>query len=227
MAPDGSLWIAGDFQAEVVVGGKTLASRGNSDVLLAHVTADGAAIGAYSFGSYFHDFAVGVAVDAAGGPVVIGSFEQSIDFGGGELKGVKKKDMFLARFDANGAHLWSKAFGGRDDDVGGGVAVDAHGDVIATGWFWHGVDFGTGRLDSAGDSDIVVAKYAPNGEPIWARRFGDAGADFGRAVAVGPDGAAAVAGTFRGTVDFGGGPLTFAGERKGAKGDAFVAVFGP
>ena len=54
----------------------------------------------------------------------------------------------------------------------------------------------------------------------WAKRFGSTGADFGSVVAVDGSGNTDVAGRFQGTVDFGGGPLTSAGDY-----DVFVAQY--
>jgi hypothetical protein len=60
------------------------------------------------------------------------------------------------------------------------------------------------------------------GEHLWSARFGDAGQQIGYAVAVDALANMVVAGSFGGSVDFGGGVLTSAGQR-----DFFVAKLGP
>jgi hypothetical protein len=66
-----------------------------------------------------------------------------------------------------------------------------------------------------------VAKYsASDGSHVWSRRFGGTSSDEGLGVAVDSGGNVVVTGTFRGTVDFGGGPLTGAGFS-----DIFVAKY--
>ena len=224
---DDNIVLAGDFHEDIVLGGTTLTSAGNADVLLAKFDPDGKHLWSKRFGSYFHDFTVGIALDNNGHIAVTGGFEQNIDFGGGELKGEEKKEIFLTKLTGDGQHLWSKRFGSRDDDVGSGLAVDSYGNVYFSGWFWKGIDFGGGTLESAGQNDIVLAKYAPDGSFVWAKRFGDAGGDFGRAVAVDKTGSVVLAGTFRGTVDFGGDPIEFSGTKEKSEGDAFVAKFSP
>lgn len=224
---DDNIVLAGDFHESIVLGGKTLTSAGNADVLLAKFDADGKLLWSRSFGDHFHDFTVGLALDHNGHIVMTGGFELNIDFGGGELKGERKKEIFLAKFTGDGRHLWSKRFGSRDDDVGSGLAVDSYGNVYLSGWFWKDVDFGGGALESAGQSDVVLAKYAPDGSFVWAKRFGDAGSDFGRALAVDDTDHIVLVGTFRGTIDFGGEPIEFGGTKKKPEGDAFIAKFAP
>jgi len=98
-----------------------------------------------------------------------------VDFGGGPLAAAGLSDIFIAQYDANGVHQWSRRYGdtegalGWDIDYGWDVAVDDSGNVIATGDFLGTVDFGGGPLVSAGDSpDIFLAKYGlpPITDPI-------------------------------------------------------------
>lgn len=119
---------------------------------------------------------------------------------------------------APGDHLWSKRFGGPNDQFAGSVAVDGTGNVLLTGAFAGTVDFGGGPLTSAGAYDIFVAKFDSAGNHLWSKRFGDASAQYGQSVAVDPAGNALLTGYFAGTADFGGGPLTSGGAN-----DIFVA----
>ena len=69
---------------------------------------------------------------------------------------------------------------------------------------------------------IFVAKYSPAGAPVWCRCLGGRPVNVGagRAVAVDQGGNVVVTGSFRGTVDFGGGPLTRIGGQ-----DVFMAKY--
>jgi len=168
------------------------------------------------------EYARGVAVDASGNIVVIGGFYGSIDLGGGPLASQGGYDALVAKYSPSGAHVWSRGLGGTADDYGYGVATDSAGDVVVTGYFQNTADFGTGPLASAGASDVFVAEYSPAGAPRWARRAGGSGSEDGRAIAADRDGNVLVTGTFQGSVDFGGGPLTSNGSR-----DLFVARYSP
>jgi hypothetical protein len=110
-----------------------------------------------------------------------------------------------------GEHLWSKIVGDPSSQYGNDVIADADGNVIVVGGFGGTVDFGKDAFTSAGADDIFVAKLAPNGDPIWARRFGGASSEAAASVAVDAKGEIFVAGNFQGTVDFGSGPIASAG----------------
>jgi hypothetical protein len=56
---------------------------------------------------------------------------------------------------------------------------------------------------SAGDSDLLAARYDTSGRATWAVGFGDASAQAGRAVAVTRDGTVAIIGTYSGTMAVG------------------------
>jgi len=85
-----------------------------------------------------------------------------IDFGGGALTNAGYSDIFLAKFDSNGNHIWSKRFGRSSVDYGYSVSVDGSGNVYGTGWFSSStIDFGGCPLSSAGSSDIFLIKYKP------------------------------------------------------------------
>jgi hypothetical protein len=165
-----------------------------------------------------------VAVDGAGNVIVTGVFEGTVDFGGGPLVSVGFfGDIFVAKYDASGAHQWSQRFGGSRNDVGRSVVVDTLGNVIVTGSFLGTVDFGGGPLVSTGGSDIFVAKYDASSVHQWSQRFGGgpgAISDLGFAVAVDASGNVIVTGRFADTVNFGGGDLVSMGGF-----DIFVVKF--
>ncbi|HUN81537.1 MAG TPA: hypothetical protein VMV81_08520 [Phycisphaerae bacterium] len=61
-------------------------------------------------------------------------------------------DIFLAKFDASGNHLWSKRFGDSLSQIGAAIAVDLAGSVWIAGSFLGSLDFRGGPLTSAGAS---------------------------------------------------------------------------
>jgi hypothetical protein len=89
-----------------------------------------------SFGGSDHDYGSSVSVDSSGNVYITGWFKSSsIDFGGGALTNAGSGDIFLAKFDSNGNHLWSKRFGGSSNDWGHSVSVDSSGSIYGTGFF--------------------------------------------------------------------------------------------
>ena len=111
------------------------------------------------FGDTGNDVGFSVGLDGAGNVFITGEFEGSVDFGGGLLTSAGGRDIFLAKYDTSGTHLWSQRFGDSRGDQGFGVGVDGTGNVFITGWFQGTVDFGGGPLTSAGSFDIFLAKF--------------------------------------------------------------------
>ena len=231
----GNVVVTGSFNGTVDFGQGPLTSS-NLDIFVAKYDPSGACLWSRRFGgTSATDSGRGIAVDATGAVVVTGNFYGSVDFGGGALASTGGDDIFVAKFSAAGAHVWSKGFGDTfaypGFDVGTGVAVDrtancdggnGTGCVLLTGYFLGTANFGGGPLISAGSIDVFVAKYSATGTYRWSKRFGGANIDEGLATAVDSAGNAVVTGRFLTTIDFGGGPLTSAG---GA--DAYLAKLAP
>jgi hypothetical protein len=175
-----------------------------------------------SFGSTNNDTPYAVAVDADGSIILVGAFQGSVDFGGGVLASAGGDDIFIAKYDAGGAHLWSQRFGSTQDDQARGVTTDAAGNVYVTGKFRVTVSFGGGNHTSAGQDDIFLARYNADGYFLWSQSYGSTSTDIGGSVAVDGSGNVLLTGVFSGSVSFGGGSLISAGLYDGvlAKYDA-------
>ena len=88
-----------------------------------------------------------VSFDAAGNILLTGEFEDNVDLGGGMLLAAGGDDIFVAKFDASGAHLWSQGIGGTSLDIGHDIGADITGNVFVTGRFASTtVDFGGGPI---------------------------------------------------------------------------------
>jgi len=102
----------------------------------------------------------------------------------------------------DGRNQWSKA-------VGQGSATDSQGNVYAAGYFQAlSVTLDNITLTNKGVSgggDILIVKYNPNGQVVWARNFGGANIDQGNAVIVDGEDNVYVTGQFASaTIDFDG-----------------------
>lgn len=162
-----------------------------------------------------------VAVDSADNVYLAGDFTGKIDLGGGIYSSagaddnVFKDDVFLAKYDQNGRHIWSKSFGDTSNQFATQVLVDRADNVILLGRAFGVMDFGNGPHRSAGTDDFFVAKFRPDGSVIWSTMFGGASADRAERLAIDSAGDVWVAGTFTDTADFGRGPFTSRGIRDG------------
>ncbi len=218
----GNVVVTGSFRGTVDFGGGPITTAGSGDIFVAKFDSAGTHIWSQGFGDVQYDFGGGIAVDGAGNVLVTGTFRDTVDFGGGLITSAGLNDIFVAKFDAGGAHLWSQRFGESGGDSGLGIAADGTGNVLVTGAFRGTVDFGGGPLTSTGVSDIFVAKFDPGGAHLWSQGFGESQNDWSRGIAADRTGNVLLTGSFQGTVDFGGGPIT-----SEPTSDIFVAKFDP
>jgi hypothetical protein len=200
-------------------GGGGLSSAGYADVFLVKYSSTGAHVWSQRFGSTGNDVGVAIDTDSAGNVYVAGTFEGAVNFGGGSLTSAGLRDIFVAKYSATGAHVWSKRFGSSGDDVVYGLAVNGAGDVAFSGKFQGSVSFGGTALTSAGGDDAFLVKLTSAGAHSWSKRFGSTSQDIATGVAVDGSDNIVVSGYFAGAVDFGGGALTSLGT------DVFAAKY--
>ena len=158
-----------------------------------------------------------VAVDAAGNIVVAGVFDEPTDFGGGVITPDPSGDIYVVKLDTNGAHVWSKSFGGVGWEYVDGLAIDTAGNILLTGSFYETFDFGAAPLVHVGTgANVFVAGLDPSGAHLFSLRTGDG--DYiqeGTTIAVDTMGNLFVAGQFMGTLDFGGVVLDAGDDQEG------------
>jgi hypothetical protein len=193
----GNVIITGSFIGSVSFGGPALVAQG-TDVVVAKYNSGGTHLWSKRFGGTLADQGYGVAVDGAGNIAITGYFQGTAAyFGGTNLVSVGNSDIFVAKYDANGTHIFSKATGTPDLDVGYSIASDNSGNCYATGYL-HGIV----------PSDAIIVKYGPTGTYLWGKVMGTVdGYDEGLSITMDPTGNPVVTGSFSGSVDFGGGPL--------------------
>ena len=216
----GDVIVTGYFYGQADFGGGNLVDVGNGDVFLASFDTDGGHQWSQSFGDDSFDRGIKVAADAAGSVSVIGYFYDTNNLGGSDLASAGLADVFVARYDVDGAHQWSRSFGGTDFDLGWALAVDDSGRMVTTGSFYDTANFGGDDLVSAGANDVFVAMYDGDGAHLWSERFGGPSNDEAYGVAVDAAGNIALTGYFFDSVDFGGGELVSAGAD-----DVFLVQF--
>ncbi|WP_437320092.1 hypothetical protein [Sorangium sp. So ce385] len=171
---------------------------------------------------------IGIAVDPDDDSFAItGRFGGYADFGGTPLISNSAwaspywetgYDAFVAKFESDGDHLWSKGFGDDNSAEGTDIVIDDSGNVDVIGWFDGDVDFGsnTATLTHPGDDagDMFLVQFSAAGADLWSKQFGDTGFDNferGTGVAVDSAGNVSIIGHFRNSINFGGATLTSAG----------------
>lgn len=153
-----------------------------------------------------------LAVSPQGRVAIGGALWNGLDFGGVKLSGTRQS--FVAAFDSDGNHVWSRLVPTSNGYDPGALDVDVRDDghVAIAARFTSTYRFGAADLVSAGGTDAFSALAGSTGEEVWSRRFGGTADDAATAVALTPDGGVLMAGSFDGTVDFGAGPVTVAND---------------
>ncbi len=175
LGEDGDIYVTGGFDGTRTFGNTTLTSVGGTDVFLLKMTTDGVIQWAISGGSDEDDWANGVATDSLGHVYITGEHRDSMYFGTVLIKNFKRRDVFVAKFDAtNGTCIWGKRAG---SDEGGERGNDIHADkncnIILTGEVGAKAKFGADILtDSVGSPHLFVARIDPDGEWLWATTGG-------------------------------------------------------
>jgi hypothetical protein len=199
---DSSSDIAVDPRGQVVVAGTTEsfdfptknAMHPGGSIFVAQLSADGSELN-YSthLGGKWHDMIRDVAVDQLGQAVVTGSTE-SPDFPTFNafqpaVRSYRHSDVFIVRFKANGAPIYSTYLGGDGYDEGYGIAVDSRGQVYVTG-VTESYDFPIKNavqpvFNGFGEFDAFVAKLSADGRTLhYSTYLGGGKDDFGMGIAV-------------------------------------------
>jgi hypothetical protein len=221
----GNVYSAGWFSGTASFGGTSLVSAGGQDIFLTKSSSAGSLLWARRFGGLGNETVTCIALDSNGNILLGGNFGGTANLGGANLVSAGDYDIFLAKYDASGNHVWSQRFGGRNLDVPYGVAVDSQGNVVMTGSYRESVSFGGGAFLSILNGDTgFLAKYTPGGAHLWSQSFAGSSANFGRGVAVDRNDNILITGYFNGWINFGGGQLNavYAGSP-----NTFIAKFAP
>jgi hypothetical protein len=182
----------------IVAGYSESFGAGESDVWLVKIDANGDTLWTRTCGGRDYDYGWDVQQTSDGGYIVTGYTES---FGAGS------DDVYLVKTDANGDSLWTRTYGGSDDDQGYSVQQTSDGGYIITG-----------ETDSfgAGSSDFYLVKTDANGDTLWTRTYGGSSTDMGWSVQQTSDGGYIVAGY---TYSFGAGGYDFYLVKTDANGD--------
>ncbi len=175
---NGGVLIGGVFAGSVNFGGDpgdALTASGGTDIYVAKFTAAGVHVWSDRFGDSDWQYLNDLACDSSDSVYITGDFKGNVDFGGDTLTSSGGSDIYVAKFNNNGVHQWSKRYG--DSAVyqaGTALSTVTNMYVYVGGYFSGTIDFGAEPLTSAGYYDAFVAKLnANNGAKIWSKRYGD------------------------------------------------------
>jgi hypothetical protein len=209
-----------------MVGTTVLTNSGGYDTFVVKYNSRGQPLWVKQLFGDASDFGLAIALDSAGSVYITGNFYSDVLALDGlsvtNATGTSASDIFIAKFDGNGAAQWLRRFGGNGTDTAFHVVVDRDDNVLITGSFFSTtLDFDTVTLVNAStDSDMFLAKLNPAGDVIWARRGGGPKGDAGYRMVVDANNNCVVTGYFFNSATFGTVNLVSAGSA-----DAYVAKY--
>lgn len=219
----GNVVFTGYFFGTVNFGGTPLTSTNSYDLYLVKLDPSGQHVWSKRYGGALGQSAYGLVVDTMGNIVLGGSFDGSIDLGGGNFTSAGNDDFFLAKFSPTGNHIWSKRYGDAQQQYITDLAIGKNGELALAITMNGTLDFGGGALlTSAGGVDVATARFDAAGNHIWSKRAGDATNQSSYGIAFDPTGHVLITGNLVGNADFGNGVLTSAGSS-----DLYVAKLAP
>jgi hypothetical protein len=157
--PSGNVFVGGSFSGKLTVGTTSLTSAGAGDLFVARLDPAGTAVWAVRAGDATDQTgAIHLAADPAGNVLVAGTLQGTIDLGGGPLTSVGGNDIFLAKLDSAGNHVWSLRLGDAASQQLNAVALGGATTAAFCGSFGGAPDFGGTVLTSAGGDDAFIAQ---------------------------------------------------------------------
>lgn len=217
---DGSVALAARFTTTHAFGGPSVTSASSFDVVAIRYQNSLNHLWTRGFGGTGADDVGGLAATVGGGVVLTGEVRASIDFGGGEITAAGGDDLFVAKLDANGDHLWSHVFGDNAEQSGLAIVVDDADHITVGGFFLGGVDFGGGtRVATLRDG--FLCKFSDSGDYLWDFVLSGASDQSIETLTVGTAGQIGIGAIVDGTISFGAGTLT------GGSDEVATAVLGP
>lgn len=150
----------------------------------------------------------GVVIAEDGSVFVTGTLVGNLGVGGEDFTGSSNRDVFVAKFAADGSFVAAKRYAQAGDDDVVGIVLDSMGNPMIAGSFTSSIDFGDGgELTTAGpatDVDMYVARLAAADlSHLGSRRVGgSAGAERAEVIAVNASGILHVLGHTASAINF-------------------------
>ncbi|WP_304132310.1 T9SS type A sorting domain-containing protein [Ignavibacterium album] len=148
----------------IVVGGTASFGAGNYDVFLIRTDQFGDTLWTKTYGGIDYDVGVCVQQTSDSGYIITGV---TTSFGAGN------DDVYCIRTNQDGDTLWTKTYGGIENDNGNFVQQTFGGGFII---------IGNTRSMGAGSSDILLLRITTNGNVLWTKTYGGINPDFGNSV---------------------------------------------
>jgi hypothetical protein len=215
----GNAYITGNFNGTADMDPSattnTIVSTGFTDIFYGKYDSMGNYIYAYGIGGAMSDNAYAIKTDASGNVYITGPYYSAVDFDASAavqtMTATAGADIYVAKYDVNGAYVSANSFGNIGTDMGWALYVDASNNLFVAGNFGSTIDFdpsaSTNNLTAGGSyTNVFFAKYNSTGAFQLAKCIGDIAtgglSESAQAVTRDAAGNIYMTGNFTGIVDF-------------------------
>ncbi|MDD5528469.1 MAG: T9SS type A sorting domain-containing protein [bacterium] len=139
-------------------------SENTGDIYLLKINSTGDTVWTKIYGDSADDRAYSVKQSFDNGFIIAG---YTASFGHG------KEDVYLIKTDSAGDTLWTKTYGGTEDEEGALVQQTSDSGFIIAG---------TTNSFGAGNADVYLIKTNSSGDTLWTKTYGGADSDWGSSV---------------------------------------------
>ncbi len=182
----GNVFIAGEFENTITFGTTTLTGTGGYDAYVAKLDSAGTLLWANSLGGLGDEANNNISADNQGNLFVAGNFSSdSVTIGTTTIinkvtGSFNSLEGYLYKLNSSGVIEWVNTMQGNGSDYAYSTSADTSGNVVVTGCFSSDtLSIGASSFHVNGQSDLFIAKYAGNGNLLWAKTTGGPNGDYG------------------------------------------------
>ncbi len=163
------VYVTGFYSGDAYFGtDDTLHNAGNWDIYIVKINSAGQFQWAATAGGAGLDKGYDIYVNAADEVYATGYFNSTATFGTTPVTSNGSADMYLAKYNSSGGLLWVNTYGGAGLDLAAKIIADDNGFLYTAGRFNTEITIGSTTLYGL-QTDAFIAKFAPDGTPVWAK----------------------------------------------------------
>ncbi len=169
-----NLYICSEFKGNISFLGTNITNKGNKDIFIAKVNANGNLGWINTYGSTADDIGISCSVDNSGNVFATGYYSAKID----QNPFYGSSDVFVAKINSNGTKGWFKSIGGNLNDYGWSCVVDNLGGCLVTGEFKNNLYFDNIIISNASYYYGFLLSLGNAGNLNWIQKI--SGTDYNR-----------------------------------------------
>ena len=170
-------YITGSYSNTVNFGGGNITAANNYDLFILKLNSSGTYQDIYTSNIDTTTKGKGLFVDSSGNIYATGTFQNTVNFGGGNITS-SGMDIYLLKLNSSFAFQWVKRFasanGASGQALGLAVTVDDDGNVYSGGQIGGSYNLGGQSVVSGSNNDVYIVKHDSSGTFQWSKTFGGA-----------------------------------------------------